>query len=81
MGVVVNDICHFCLHTKSCWVRFVMYLKVNSFSCARFSVNPTLILFGHDGNAKTGEGFDFILLHAKSFVYKCRLEKKNLAYT
>ena len=49
-----------------------MRLKEKSFNCARFSINPTLILFGHDGKTTTDEGFDFILLHAKPFVYKCR---------
>ena len=53
---------------------FEMCLKEKSFNCARFSINPTLILLGHDGKT-TDEGFDFILLHAKFFVYKCRLNK------
>ena len=47
-------------------------VKIN---CARFSINPTLILFGHDGNTTPDEGFDFILLHAKFFVYNYRLNK------
>ena len=61
--------------TRSFWVRFEMCLKEKSFNCARFSINPTLILFGHDGKTTTDEGFDFILLHAKFFVYKCRRNK------
>ena len=52
-----------------------MCLKEKSFNCARFSINPTLILLRHDGKATTDEGFDFILLHAKFFAYKCRLNK------
>ena len=51
-----------------------MCLKEKSFNCAGFSINPALILFGHDGKT-TDEGFDFILLHAKFFVYNCRLNK------
>ena len=50
-------------------------MKEKSFNCARFSINPTLILFSHDGKTTTVEGFGFILLHAKFFVYKCRLNK------
>ena len=64
-----------CEHTQSFWVRFEMCLKEESFNCARFSINPTQILVGHDGKTTTDEGFDFILLHAKFFVYKCRLNK------
>ena len=87
MGVVENNVCNFCLtekdkifhltcqceHSQSFGVRFEMCLKEKSFSCARFSINPTLILFRHDG--KTTEGSDFILLLAKFFVCKCRPNK------
>ena len=45
------------------------------FNCPRFSINPTLILFRHDGKTTTDEGFDCVLLHAKFFLYKCRLNK------
>ena len=89
MGVVKNNVCNFCStekdtifhfmcqceHTQSFWVMFEMCLKEKSFNCARFSINHTLILFGHDRKTTTDEGFDFILLHAKFFVYKCRLNK------
>ena len=56
-------------------VRFQMCLKEKRFNCAWFSINPTLILFGHDGKTTTDEAFDFILLHAKFFVYRCRLNE------
>ncbi len=81
MQVLLNrkrHIFHFmcqCEHTQSFGARFEICLKEKSFNCARFSINPTLILFGHDGKTTTDEGFDFILLHAKFFVYKCRLNK------
>ena len=45
------------------------------FNCTRFSVNPTLILIGHDRKTTTDEGFDFILLQPKFFVHKCSLNK------
>ena len=57
-------------------LRLIMQEK--SFNCARFSINPTLILFRHDGRTTKDEGFDFIPLHAKFFVYKCRLNKLKL---
>ena len=58
MGMVENNVCNFCVteedtffhfmcqceHTQSFWVRFEMCSN-----CARFSINYTLILFGHDG--------------------------------
>ena len=64
-----------CEHTQSFWVRFEMCLKEKSFNCARFSINPTLILFGHDGKTTTDEDLTGVFLHAKFFVYKCRLNK------
>ena len=67
----------FHLMCQSFWVRFEMWLTEKSFNCARFSINPTLDLFGHGGKTTTDEGFDFILLHAKFFVYKCRQNKLN----
>ena len=89
MVVVEKNVCNFCLtekdtifhfmcqceHTQSFWVRFEMRLKEKSFNCARFSINATLILFQNDRKTTTDAGFDFILLHAKFFVCKCRLNK------
>ena len=54
---------------------FEMCLKEENFNCVRFSINPTLILFGHDGKTTLDKGYDFILLNANFFVYKCRLSK------
>ena len=89
VGVVENNVCNFCLtekdtifhfmcqceHAQSFWVRFEMCLKEKSFNCARSSMNIAFILFGQDSKTRTDEGFDFILLHAKFFVYECRLNK------
>ena len=36
-------------------------------------VDPSLILSGHNEIPKTGIGVDFILLHDKFFVYRCRI--------
>ena len=73
-NTIFQFICH-CEHTQSFWVRFEMCLKEKSFNCARHSINSTLVLFKHDRKTTTDEGFDFILLRAKFFVYKCRLNK------
>ena len=67
MGVVENNVCNFCLtekdtifhfmcqceHIQSFWVMFEMCLKEKSFNCARFSINTTLILFGHHRKTTT----------------------------
>ena len=62
-------------HIQSFWVRSEICLKEESFNCAGFSINPTVIIFQHLRKTTTDEGFDFILLHAKFFVHQCRLNK------
>ena len=57
------------------WVGIEMRLNENSFNCDRLLINPTLILFRHDGKTNAGDGFGLILLHAKLFVHRCRLNK------
>ena len=50
-------------------------MKEKSVNCARFPINLTLVLFGHDGKTTTDEDFDFLQLRAKFFMYKSRLNK------
>ena len=63
------------MHVQTFWVDFERTLKDKCLNCDRLAMNPTLVLFGTDGTTNTDDGFDFILLHAKFFVYKCRLNK------
>ena len=89
MGITENNTCNFCLnerdtvlhylwkcvHVKMFWQDFERTLKNECAHCDRLSMNPILILFGNDGKNTTDDGFDFILLNAKYYVYKCRLNK------
>jgi len=89
MGITENSTCNFCLnerdtvlhylwkcvHVKMFWQDFERTLKNECAHCDRLSMNPILILFGNDGKNTTDDGFDFILLNAKYYVYKCRLNK------
>ena len=89
MKVTTNNLCNFCQtekdtifhymwkceHTQTFWVDFERTMKNECLNCDRLTMNPTLVLFGFDGTTKTDSGFDFILLHAKFYVYKCRLNK------
>ena len=59
---------------QSFWIGSEMCLEEKSFNCDRLSINPTLVLFGHDGKTITAEGFDFIIC-MQNFVYECRLDK------
>merc|ERR1712208_262295 len=64
-----------CPHTKDFWTLFLDLLKRNCQNCHRLALCPELILFGTRDNTKTDKGFDFILVRAKFFIYKCRLNK------
>ena len=87
MGIVQEDNCNFCntdhdsvLHymwqceyTQSFWKDFVNCLKEKCTNCAYLTLNVNLVLFGYDEGIKTDNGFDFVLLQAKYFVYKCHI--------
>ena len=87
MKVVSSNLCNFCKaekdsiyhylcncqHVRSFWAEFEQFLKSKCENCNRLKLTDKLILFGYDNNIKTDQGFDFILLHAKFFVYKCRI--------
>eukprot|EP00745_Piridium_sociabile_P019664 TRINITY_DN2980_c0_g1_i11.p1 TRINITY_DN2980_c0_g1~~TRINITY_DN2980_c0_g1_i11.p1 ORF type:complete len:147 (+),score=12.13 TRINITY_DN2980_c0_g1_i11:70-510(+) len=89
MGVVENNTCNFCNrekdtvlhylwqcdHVQSFWKEFESCLKTKCLHCDRLTLNVSLVLFGCDDQSKTDEGFVLILLHAKFFVYKCRINK------
>lgn len=89
MGVVTSNVCNFCElekdtvyhylwqceHVQVFWSEFEKCLKEKCFNCDRLRLTPTLILLNHDNHIKTDAGFDYILLTAKFFVYKCRINK------
>ena len=89
MGVTQTNTCNFCdcekdtilhylwqcEHTQIFWKDFENCLKNECCNCERLALNSSLVLFGHDTRTKIDEGFMFILLHAKYFIYKCRINK------
>ena len=89
MRVVESDMCNFCAtekdtiyhylwqceHVRIFWTDLERLLKAKTENCIRLKLTPTLILFGCEDRTKTDEGFDHILLTAKFFIYKCRINK------
>jgi hypothetical protein len=87
MGIVANNRCNFCKtekdsiyhylwqceYVKTFWAEFENFLKNKCDHCIRLKLSDILVLFGIDNNVRTDQGFDFILLRAKFFVYKCRI--------
>ena len=90
MGVTNNNKCSFCLtakdtiqhifweckHSQQFWTHFLVLLKEKCTSCYRLRLSECLIVFGIDDNIKTENVFDFILLLAKQYLYKCKIEKQ-----
>lgn len=66
-----------CTHVQNFWKQFIDKFKVNCSHCEKLNLIPSLVLLGKDRNITTDEGFDFILIHAIFFVYKCRLNKNR----
>ena len=89
MGITATNVCNFCnqekdtllhylwncVHVKHFWTDFENMLKNYCTHCDRLTLSPSLALLGKDNNLRTDKPFDFILLHAKYFIYKCRLNK------
>ena len=83
MRLRTNNLCCFCSANRDSiyhylwdcpviqifWEQFVNLLKDKCINCDRLQLSPTLVLFGEDNTNKTDNGFDFILLHAKYFIY------------
>ena len=90
MGVTNNNKCSFyltakdtiqhifweCKQSQQFWTRFLVLPKEKCTSCYRLRLSECLILFGIDDNIKTENVFDFILLLAKQYPYKCKIEKQ-----
>jgi hypothetical protein len=64
-----------CVHVQHFWNELVSYMKDNCINCSRLKLNSILVLFGNDGKTHTDKGFNHILLAAKFFIYKCRINK------
>jgi exonuclease III len=64
-----------CTHVQLFWNDFVKYLQDHCTNCDRLVLNSALVLFGNDNKSKTDVGFRHILLVAKFFIYKCRINK------
>ena len=89
MGITESNLCNFCVQVRDTimhylwqctniqkfWEDFTNVFHDKCTNANRLKLTPCLILFGVDKNIKTDEGFDFILMHTKFFIHKCRIKK------
>ena len=89
MGIENSDKCSFCRKEKDSiqhylwdcefvqnfWRNLEGLIREKCENCARMKLHTELVLFGNDERTHTDEVFDRIILYAKYFVYKCRINK------
>ena len=62
-----------CISVKNFWNSFVQLMLDKCIHITHLTLNPELILLGETENTKTDNIFDFIILLAKFYIYKCKV--------
>ena len=76
-GTATETICHLlwsCHFTQSFWNELIEVIRRKCTHCERLNFNNELILFGTSKQISTDKPMDFIILFAKFYIYKCKLE-------
>ena len=66
-----------CNFVQSFWKDFIKTIQEKCTHCDRLNLSEELILFGKSENVYTDKAIDSILLYAKYFVYKCKLQERR----
>ena len=91
MGVTENDLCNFCNTSKDSiihmfwqcifvqrfWNELADLMNEKCFNAHNMHLTCPLVLFGQDENVRIDKIVYFIILYAKQFIYKCKLEKQT----
>ena len=64
-----------CEHVNRFWNRVEILLKEKCEVALNVKFTEKLVLFGFEHNFHTDTVFDLIILAAKSFIYRCKLNK------
>ena len=64
-----------CDYVQIFWKELLNLLRAKCTHCDRFAFSKQLVIFGLEQNVKLDNAIDFIILFAKFFIYKCKLEK------
>ena len=90
MGLTGSNVCTFCKTcqeniqhifwrcevVQSFWQQLEIALRDNCLNIVSLKFNEIIVLFGHDYKFKSDSTFDLIILHAKYFIYKCKLNEE-----
>ena len=88
MGIETDITCSFCRKERdsinhniyiyiywSFWEQFQIVLNAGFSNAKSVTLNENIVLFGQDVNFKSDNTFDLIILQAKFFIYKCKINK------
>ena len=64
-----------CIYARTFWDDLLKLLKSRCTHCDRFVFTKELVIFGIQKSVRLDNAISFIMLYAKFFVYKCKLEK------
>ena len=64
-----------CMYIQIFWKELIALLKSKCTHCDRFFFTEQLVIFGVEQRVRLDNAIDFIILYAKFFIYKCKLEK------
>ena len=71
----INHIFWSCTYVRSFWEQFQTVLNAGCSNATSVTLNENIVLFGHDIHFKSDNIFDLIILQAKFFIYKCKINK------
>ena len=63
-----------CNHVREFWNNILKLLHENCQHCSRFNLCQEIVLFGVANNVFTDDAIDSLILYAKFFIYKCKLQ-------
>ena len=63
------------------WAELEAQLHSKCFNCARLSLSMELVLLGVKDNVITDKALDYLILSAKFFIYKCKLQGTQPNFT
>ena len=66
-----------CNVVRNFWETFLNCLHEKCFHLARFQFCEQLVMFGISDGVITDKGMDFIILFAKFYIYKCKLQNNQ----
>ena len=71
----INHIFWSCTYVRSFLEQFQIVLNAGRSNATSVTLNENIVLFGHDIHFKSDNIFDLIILQAKFFIYKSKMNK------